>query len=121
LVKIRVKESEKFTIIFLRITVMATVAVDIGTLITQTPELHGGAPHIAHKGVTVRRIVSWYQRGLIPEQIADRIGHLALAEVYAALAYYHVNRTEIDADMAKKTLQEKQLEQQYSQGLGLSL
>jgi hypothetical protein len=44
-----------------------------------------------------------------------------LAEVYAALAYYHVNRTEIDADMAKKTLQEKQLEQQYSQGLGLSL
>jgi uncharacterized protein (DUF433 family) len=102
LVKIRVKESEKFTIVFLRITVMATVAVDIGTLITQTPGLHGGAPHIAHKGVTVRRIVSWYQRGLIPEEIADRIGHLALAEVYAALAYYHVNRTEIDADIKKK-------------------
>jgi len=100
---------------------MATVAVDIGTLITQTPGLHGGAPHIAHKGVTVRRIVSWYQRGLIPEEIADRIGHLALAEVYAALAYYHVNRAEIDTDMAKKNLQEKQLEQQYSQGLERSL
>jgi len=37
------------------------------------------------------------------------------------LAYYHVNRTEIDADMAKKNLQEKQLEQQYSQGLERSL
>ena len=34
-----------------------------------------------------------------PEEIADRIGHLSLAQVHAALAYHHANRTEIDTDL----------------------
>jgi uncharacterized protein (DUF433 family) len=71
---------------------MATVAIDIGTLIGRTPGLHGGVPHIVGKGITVRRIVSWYQRGLMPEEVVHRIGHVTLAEVYAALTYYHANR-----------------------------
>jgi len=29
----------------------------------------------------------------MPEEIAERIGHLSLAQVYAALAYYHANLT----------------------------
>ncbi|MEG4534960.1 hypothetical protein QUB06_31160 [Microcoleus sp. D2_18a_D3] len=33
------------------------------------------------KGVTVRRIVTWYKRGLTAEEIGDRIRHLTLAEV----------------------------------------
>ncbi|TAF71346.1 MAG: DUF433 domain-containing protein [Oscillatoriales cyanobacterium] len=61
------------------------VSIDIGTLITRTPGLHGGCPHIKSKGVTVRRIVTWYKRGLNAEEICDRISHLTLAEVYAAL------------------------------------
>ncbi|NJK75673.1 MAG: DUF433 domain-containing protein [Microcoleus sp. SU_5_6] len=40
------------------------MGTDIGTLITRTPGLHGGCPHILGKGVTVRRIVTWYKRGL---------------------------------------------------------
>ena len=67
------------------------VSIDIGTLITRTPELHGGCPHILGKGVTVRRIVTWYKRGLNAEEICDRISRLTLAEVYAALTYYHAN------------------------------
>jgi uncharacterized protein (DUF433 family) len=35
--------------------------------------------------------------GLIPEEIAGKFGHLSLAQVHAALAYYYANRTEIDA------------------------
>ncbi len=31
---------------------------------------------------------------------AERIGHLTVGQVYAALAYYHANREEIDADLA---------------------
>ncbi|MBI5649285.1 MAG: DUF433 domain-containing protein [Chloroflexi bacterium] len=71
--------------------------VDIGTLIVQTPEIGGGQPRIAGTGISVRRVVGWYQLGLTEEEIADRLGHLSLAQVYAALAYYHANRAEIDA------------------------
>jgi uncharacterized protein (DUF433 family) len=37
--------------------------------------------------------------GLIPEEILRKVGHLSLAQVHAALAYYHANQTEIDADL----------------------
>lgn len=78
---------------------MSTV-IDIGTLIDRHPGIHGGCPIIAGTGVTVRRIVIWYQQGLTAEEIADEIGHLTLGQVYAALTYYHMNKNEIDADIA---------------------
>ena len=34
-----------------------------------------------------------------PEEIAAQYGHLSLAQVHAALAYYHANREEIDTDL----------------------
>lgn len=84
-------------------------AVDIGTLITRTREVRGGRPRIAGTGVTVRRIVTWYKQGLTPEQIADEIEHLSLAQVHAALAYYHANRDEIEADLAEEEAEVKRL------------
>jgi uncharacterized protein (DUF433 family) len=47
----------------------------------------------------VRRIVGWYKLGIAPEEIADEFGHLSLAQVYAALAYYHANYEEIENDI----------------------
>ncbi|HAG83271.1 MAG TPA: hypothetical protein DCL61_19540 [Cyanobacteria bacterium UBA12227] len=91
-----------------------TISIDIGTLIARTPGLHGGCPHIVGKGVTVRRIVTWYKRGLNAEEIASRIGHLTLAEVYAALTYYHANTAEIEADLLHQALEAKRLEALYS-------
>jgi hypothetical protein len=38
--------------------------------------------------------------GETPEDIARGFGHLSLAQVHAALAYYHANREEIDANLA---------------------
>ncbi|MEX2263598.1 MAG: DUF433 domain-containing protein [Bryobacteraceae bacterium] len=78
---------------------MPTV-VDIGTLIDRSPEIRKGRPCIAGTGVTVRRIAGWHNLGLIPEEIAAKIEHLTLAQVHAALAYYHANRDEIDTDIA---------------------
>ncbi len=78
---------------------MSTIT-DIGTLISRNPEIHGGCPIIAGTGVTVRRIAIWYKQGLRAEEIVDRIGHLTLTQVYAALTYYHANREEVDADIA---------------------
>ncbi len=71
---------------------------DIGQLIVSSPDIRGGRPRIAGTGVTVHRIVQWYKLGLSPEEIAEEIEHLTLAQVYAALAYYHANREEIEKD-----------------------
>jgi uncharacterized protein (DUF433 family) len=71
--------------------------IDIGTLIISSPDIRGGRPRIAGTGVTVQRIVEWYKLGLTPEEIADEIGHLSLAQVHAALAFYHANQPEIEA------------------------
>ena len=96
-----------------------STAVDIGTLIVRSPDIRGGRPRIAGTGVTVRRIVSWYKQGLNPEEIADQIGHLTLAQVYAALTYYHANRTEIETDMAAEEADTGAMEQRPGQAESL--
>lgn len=77
-----------------------TVAIDIGSLISRDPQIRGGRPCVAGTGVTVQRIATWYKLGLAPEEIVDRIGHLTLAQIHAALAYYHANRDEIEERLA---------------------
>ncbi len=59
--------------------------------------------------------MSWYKLGLSPEEIADLVGHLTLAQVYAALTYYHANREEIEADLAAEEAETQALERQHSQ------
>jgi uncharacterized protein (DUF433 family) len=79
-----------------------TTTIDIGSLITSSPGICGGRVRIAGTGVSVRRVAGWYKLGRSPEEIVDQYGHLSLAQVYAALAYYHANRDEIDADLAQE-------------------
>jgi uncharacterized protein (DUF433 family) len=76
----------------------ATAVEDIGTMITSSPEIRGGRPRVAGTGVTVMRIAGWYKLGMSPEEISENI-YLSLAQVYAALTYYHANREAIDADL----------------------
>jgi uncharacterized protein (DUF433 family) len=92
----------------------AVESVDIGTLITRTDGICGGRPRIGGTGVSVRRIVVWYKLGSSPEEIADRIGHLSLAQVHAALAYYHANREAIDADLANEEAEAKRLAREFA-------
>ena len=74
---------------------MSTVA-DIGRLIERRSGFRGGRPVVAGTSVSVQRIAGWYKLGLSPEEIAENFGHLSLAQVHAALAYYHSNREEIE-------------------------
>jgi uncharacterized protein (DUF433 family) len=85
---------------------------DIGSLIVRTENIRGNRPRVAGTGVTVRRIVGWYKQGLTPEEITTEVPHLSLAQVYAALTYYHANREEIEADIAAEDAEAKQLEAQ---------
>jgi len=90
-----------------------TTLTDIGAFITQTPGICGGRPRIAGTGVSVRRIVGWYKLGWSPEEIADRIGHISLAQVHAALTYYHANQEAMEADMAAEEAEADRLEREH--------
>ena len=91
---------------------MASVT-EIGTLIDRDPKVRGGRPKVAGTGLTVSRIASWYKMGMTPEEIALEYAHMTLAHVHAALAYYHVNRDEIETDVAQEEAASLQLEHQF--------
>jgi uncharacterized protein (DUF433 family) len=64
--------------------------------IEMTPGVVGGKPRIAGRRITVQNIVIWHEwMGLSADEIATDY-NLALAEIYAALAYYFNNPQEID-------------------------
>ena len=87
---------------------------DIGTLIDRGAE-GGSRPVIAGTKTLVRRVVVLYKQGAGAEEIARRMSHLNLAQVYAALAYYHANRDEIEADLADEETEYDRLAALHSQ------
>ena len=72
----------------------------LDTLLTQTPGTCGGRLRIDGTRITVHRIAAMYRRGDSPEEMVGTYPHLSLAQIYAALAYYHANRDHIDAELA---------------------
>jgi len=83
---------------------------DIGQLIDRSPQVRNGRPCIAGTGITVHRIVGWYKLGLSPEQMVERIGHVSLAQVHAALAFYHANQNDIESDIASDQAEAEKLQ-----------
>ena len=75
--------------------------------------LHGGRPCIAGTGVTVRRIAVLHNMREAPEEIANDYGHLSLAQVHAALAYYYAHKAEIDADLEAEEREHDALAEQH--------
>lgn len=73
--------------------------VNIGAMIDSSPEIRGNRPRIAGTGVSVMRVAVYHNLGLTPSEIAAKYGHLTLAQVHAALAYYFANKGEIDRDI----------------------
>ena len=92
---------------------MAT-ATDIGTLLTQSAGICGGRLRIAGTGISVLRIAGWYKLGSPPEEIARRIGHISLAQVHAAISYYHANQEAMEAEMAAEDALYDQLEREHT-------
>jgi uncharacterized protein (DUF433 family) len=60
----------------------------------------GGKPHVAGHRIKVQHIAVWHERmGMSAAEIVATYPTLTLPAVYAALAYYHGHRAEIDADI----------------------
>jgi uncharacterized protein (DUF433 family) len=68
--------------------------------IVSSPGTCGGKPRIDGHRITVKHIVLDHQRqGMSPDEIASAYPSLTLSDIYAALAYYHDHRADIDTDI----------------------
>ena len=74
---------------------MSTISVSKEHIVI-TPGVCGGKPRIAGHRIKVQDIVIWHDRmGMSPDEIIYQYPSITLADVYAALAYYHDHREEI--------------------------
>ena len=86
----------------------------IETLLISSPNVCGGRLRIDGTRITVNQIVTLYKQGYSPEEIADQYSHLSLAQVYTALAYFHANKEEIEADLDAEKEEAIRLEQEFT-------
>jgi uncharacterized protein (DUF433 family) len=73
------------------------MSVALDAILVRNPDVCGGRLRIDGTRITVDRIATLYKQGQSPEDIAETYPHLSLGQVYAALAYYHTNREEIES------------------------
>jgi uncharacterized protein (DUF433 family) len=76
------------------------MSTTLDRMLARTADVCGGRIRIDGTRITVQRIATLYKQGQSPEEIAQTYSHLSLGEVYAALAYYHANRAEIESELA---------------------
>lgn len=88
--------------------------VALDTLLTRSPEVCGGQLRIDGTRITVLQVATLYRSGLSAEAIVDQYPHLSLAQVYAALAYYHANQAEIDAELVAEDEEAERLEASFA-------
>jgi len=80
-------------------------ALSIATKIVQSPELLGKQPHIEGRRIRVKDIVSWFESlGMSADEIADTYD-LTLADVYTALAFYHLHKKPLQEQWNKEQAQ----------------
>ena len=73
--------------------------------IEKTPGTCGGRARIAGHRIRVMDIVAQHEKwGRSPDEIVDTYPGISLADVHAALAYYHDHRDEIEAEFEKDRL-----------------
>lgn len=76
------------------------MSTQINTLLVSSADTCGGRLRIDGTRITVNQIAVLYKQGHTAEDIADQYPHLTMAQVYAALAHYHANQAEVEADLA---------------------
>jgi uncharacterized protein (DUF433 family) len=67
--------------------------------IESTPGTCGGKPRVSGTRIRVQDVVLWTEQGKSPDEIVNDFPQLSLSDVHAALAYYHDNQQQIEADI----------------------
>lgn len=76
------------------------MAVTLDAMLVKTPEVCGGRLRIDGSRITVHRIATLYNQGHSAEDVGGVYPQLSLSQIYAALAYYHAHRDEINSELA---------------------
>jgi uncharacterized protein (DUF433 family) len=87
---------------------------NLDSIIVSTPGILGGKPRLEGTRLAVETIAGWYKKGYSPEEIAEQYSHLALFQIYAALAYYHANQSAIEASLLAEESSYDSLMQEHS-------
>ncbi len=78
-----------------------------------TPGICGGKPRIAGHRIRVEDIVIWHESmGMSPDEIVSQYPTITLADVYAALSYYHDHFEEIRKQMEEDTTFAREMQAQ---------
>lgn len=64
-----------------------------------TPGICSGRPRVAGTRIRVANIAIWTEEGMSPDEIVASYPQLTLADVHAALAYYHDHRADVDTQI----------------------
>lgn len=98
------------------------MAKTIANHIEATPGVCGGKPRIAGHRIRVEDVVIWYERlGNSPSEIVSQHPGITLADVYAALAYYHDHQDEIRKDIEARERFVAEMEREYPSNLAEKL
>ena len=80
-----------------------------------------GTIYVGDSRVTLDVVIDYWRSGMRPEEIARGLNTLSLADILAALAYYHRHRAEVDAYLSagerKSESLRSEIESATSQGL----
>ena len=89
------------------------MSMELGALLSSSPEIRHGRPCIRGTGISVHRIAVLHNLGHSPEEIVRKYEHLTIAGVHAALAYYFANQKEIDAEVAADETDAANIEREF--------
>jgi uncharacterized protein (DUF433 family) len=92
---------------------MAT-GIQLDAMLTSSPGVCGGRLRIEGTRVTVLQIVTLYKRGESPEEMTLHWPHVTLAQIHAAIAYYHSHQAEVEQELADERAEYERLEQEHA-------
>jgi uncharacterized protein (DUF433 family) len=89
------------------------MSMELGALLSSSPEVRHGRPCIQGTGISVHRIAVLHNLGHSPEEIVRKYEHLTIAGVHAALAYYYANKQEVDTEIALDETDAANIEKEF--------
>ncbi len=89
------------------------MSTEINSLLTSDSQIRGGRLCVGGTGITVHRVAILHNLGHSPEDIVRKYEHLTIAGVHAALAYYHANKQEVDAEIAADEADAARIEREF--------
>lgn len=88
-------------------------AISLDARIVSTPDIMGGEPRLEGRRIRIKDIVMWYEYlGMSADEISFTYS-LPLADIFAALAFYHANRSVLRTRWDQQQLLVEELKLQY--------